>query len=560
MNASLNMRSERIDDIVLLLQVMMQMELPELLNKHLPRHWKQEGLDWGWVIAIWLAYIVSQGDHRKVVVREWVEQRRQMLEQVCGIEISETDFSDDRLSIVLKHLSELEKWQGIEQDLNGRTVRIYRLVAETVRLDATTISGEHLVSEDGLFQFGHSKDNPNLAQVKLMMSSLDPLGMPVATSVVSGEQADDGLYIPAFEQSRGSLASADLMWVGDCKMAAIGTRSHIHHHQHYYLVPLARTGQVPELLAQWLSEMRQTEAELQQVKTQRYDGSEGVRLSGYRIVRVVEGETPQGYPVCWHEQVFLVHSLTHEHRQRQGLETRLATATEKLLRLTPAVGRGRKQIANEGELIQKVQAIVKSHQVEGLLDYAFIFESQTKLRQARYQITQVHRKEIEIEAYQQNFGWRVYVSNAPSQLLSFEQATLTYRDEWIVEHGFHRFKGKSLGAHPMFVQRDDQVQGLLHLLSLGLRVLTLIEFVLHRQLSQTQETLQGLYRENPKKTTTNPSTERILKVFDNITLSIVEVEGQIYRHLTPLTSLQEHIIRLLGFSPRIYTDLLVKSG
>ncbi|NJR62624.1 MAG: hypothetical protein HC769_29800 [Cyanobacteria bacterium CRU_2_1] len=110
------------------------------------------------------------------------------------------------------------------------------------------------------------------------------------------------------------------------------------------------------------------------------------------------------------------------------------------------------------------------------------------------------------------------------------------------------------------MQRDDQVQGLLNLLSLGLRLLTLIEFVLHRQLTQTQETLQALYPENPKKTTTHPSTERILKVFDNITLTFVEVEGQIDRHLTPLSSLQENILRLLGFSPRIYTDLLVKSG
>ncbi|NJM28379.1 MAG: hypothetical protein HC856_09530 [Pseudanabaena sp. RU_4_16] len=57
MNLPLNILSERIDDIVLLLHVMMQMELPQLLNKHLPRHWKQEGLDWGWVIAIWLAYM-----------------------------------------------------------------------------------------------------------------------------------------------------------------------------------------------------------------------------------------------------------------------------------------------------------------------------------------------------------------------------------------------------------------------------------------------------------------------------------------------------------------------
>jgi transposase len=118
-------------------------------------------LDWGWVIVIWLAYIVSQGDHRKVVVREWVEQRRQMIEQVCGIEIRESDFSDDRLSIVLKHLSEEVNWQRIEADLNSRTLRIYRLTPETIRLDATTISGEHLVSETGLFQFDYSKDNPN---------------------------------------------------------------------------------------------------------------------------------------------------------------------------------------------------------------------------------------------------------------------------------------------------------------------------------------------------------------------------------------------------------------
>ena len=99
MSPPINILTERIDDIVLLLHVMMQMELPQLLNEHLPRHWKQQGLDWGWVIVIWLAYIVSEGDHRKVVVREWVEQRRQMIEQVCGIEISATDFSDD-LSLI----------------------------------------------------------------------------------------------------------------------------------------------------------------------------------------------------------------------------------------------------------------------------------------------------------------------------------------------------------------------------------------------------------------------------------------------------------------------------
>jgi transposase len=64
-----------------------------------------------------------------------------------------------------------------------------------------------------------------------------------------------------------------------------------------------------------------------------------------------------------------------------------------------------------------------------------------------------------------------------------EQAVLTYRDEWIAERGFHRLKGASLSITPMFVQRDHQVTRLINLLSLALRLLTIIEFVVRRQLT-----------------------------------------------------------------------------
>ena len=32
----------------------------------------QQELSWGWITTIWLAHILSQGDHRKVTVREGV--------------------------------------------------------------------------------------------------------------------------------------------------------------------------------------------------------------------------------------------------------------------------------------------------------------------------------------------------------------------------------------------------------------------------------------------------------------------------------------------------------
>jgi hypothetical protein len=45
-------------------------------------------------------------------------------------------------------------------------------------------------------------NRPDLPQFKVMLSSLDPMGLPIATLVLSGKEADDGLYIPAVIRSR----------------------------------------------------------------------------------------------------------------------------------------------------------------------------------------------------------------------------------------------------------------------------------------------------------------------------------------------------------------------
>jgi transposase len=80
---------------------------------------------------------------------------------------------------------------------------VYDLQPERVRWDSTTASGYWSVTEDGLFQFGHSKDHrPDLPQVKVMLAVLDPLGLPVATDVVPGQHADDPLYLPAITRVR----------------------------------------------------------------------------------------------------------------------------------------------------------------------------------------------------------------------------------------------------------------------------------------------------------------------------------------------------------------------
>src|SRR5712664_979323 len=229
--------TERVDDVALLIGQMVKMGLPEVLDRHLPRHWKQRGMSWGWTAVIWLAYILTEGDHRKVSVETYIKGMHHTLSRLTAQVIEPLDLSDDRLSHLLKHLSKPAYWHAIECDLNARSIAVYALSQDVIRCDATTVSGDHEVTAGGLLQFGHSKDDPTRPQIKVMMGSLDPLGMPLATDVLSGERADDGLYIPVIDRIRRGLKQSGLLFVGDCKMSALDTRAHMAGHPHVYLSP-----------------------------------------------------------------------------------------------------------------------------------------------------------------------------------------------------------------------------------------------------------------------------------------------------------------------------------
>jgi transposase len=571
MNTELRIITERIDDFVLLIQVMMRLGLPAILDRHIPRHGLQEGLSWGWVATIWLAHIVSRGDHRKLTVRDWVRQAHTTLEATTGLDIRETDFTDDRLTIVLRMLSKPKYWHAIEHDLGQHLVRVYDLTPERARVDATTVSGFHAGSEEGLFQFGKSKDDPDLKQVKLMLGTLDPLGLPMATDVLSGEQADDGLYIPLIDRMVAILAKAGLLFVGDCKMSARATRNHIHALGQHYLVPLAMVGETAQAMQSWVQAALDGQHPLITVDAPDAQAGDAPLAKGYELTRPctarVDGQTWE-----WTERVLVVHSQVYADIMARGLERRLTHATAQLKALTPPRARGKRQITEEAALVTAAQAIVQKHRVEGLL--AYTFERQVEQRvsyvgrgrgsdqrpqrvveRVRYQITTVTRDEVAIATLQQTFGWRAYVTDVPAAQLSLTDAVLTYREEWQIERGFHRLKGAPLSIAPLFVKRDDQVVGLTNLLSIAVRWLTLIEFVVRRALKREQAKLVGLHPENPKKATDTPTTERLLQAFANITLTIIQFPDRVVQHVTPLTPLQVRILQLLDLSPDIYSAL-----
>src|SRR5574341_193940 len=221
--------------------------------------------------------------------------------------IDALDFSDNRLGHLLQHLSKATYGHQIERDLNARSIEVHALPQDVIRCDATTVSGDHEVTEGGLVQFGHSKDDPTRPQIKVMMGSLDPLGMPLSTDVLSGERADDGLYLPIIERIRTGLKTPGLLFVGDCKMSALDTRTYLARHQDWYLSPLPLTGATAEAMDAWITAgvTKREAGELVRIWRTNDRGHEVLAAEGYEFERTCCG---QGGEEEWTERVLVVRS------------------------------------------------------------------------------------------------------------------------------------------------------------------------------------------------------------------------------------------------------------
>src|SRR5439155_17814233 len=108
-----------------------------------------------------------------------------------------------------------------------------------------------------------------------------------------------------------------------------------------------------------------------------------------------------------------------------------------------------------------------------------------------------------------------------------------------------------------FVKLNEQIEGLTYLLTLGVRVLTVTEFVLCRALEQAQASLPSLHPENKHKRTDKPTAERILKAFSGVSLMIIKTAAgeDILRRLTPLSGVQEAILQRLELGTNLYRQL-----
>src|SRR6266487_480668 len=565
MNAIPHIITERVDDIPLLLEQMQRMGLPALLDAHFPTHGNWQGLSLGWLTTIWLSSIFSRGDHRLVHVEPWVGNRLWTLRTTTGQDVHSLDFTDDRLEIVLRRLSDDTRWAAFESALNQHTVRVYDLSTARVHVDSTSASAYATVTEQGLFQFGHSKDyRPDLPQVKVMQAVLDPLGMPLATDVVSGERADDPLYVPCIARVQASVGRRGLLYVGDCKMASRATRACIAAPGDFYLCPLPQVQLAAGELEAALEAVWRGEQTLIPVVRERPDGKAELIAEGYEYPVPMSQEVG-GEVHSWTERRLIVRSVRQAQAAEAALRARVAKAMAQIEALNQQ-GRGKKRVETVSAFRQAVVAIVQRYSVEDLIWFRLNpYDTPRPVRAYRGQPARVDHDrpaavEVRVdaaalEATIHRLGWRVYGTNQPGASLSLAHAVLASRSAYQVERSLGRLTGRPLSLTPMDVQRDDHATGRIRLWSIALRVLTLVECVGRRQLATEGAKLAGLYAGNPKRETDRPTAERLLEAFQDITLTIIKGPQQTDRHMMALSPLQQRVLEILGFSSALYTRL-----
>jgi transposase len=351
--------------------------------------------------------------------------------------------------------------------------------------------------------------------------------------------------------------------VGDCKMAALATRAFVAASQDFYLCPLSDNQLSRSERRELLQPVFAGTQALQQVWRPTGDGQpDELVAEGFWVDVELTAEVGDKQ-VSWTERRFLVRSLAYARAQQAALERRLEKAS-KALRELVVRKQGKKQLFH-AELTAAAEAIVKREGVEGLLSYtaqALMTTRQVRAyrdRPARQETAvffeiDVRREEALIEAKKREMGWQVYATNA--LVLVLAQVVCAYRGQYRIEDDWSRLKGRPLGLTPMYLQDEGRMQGLVHLLSLALRLLSLLEWAVRERLRQEGAKLQGVYAGQAGRKTDRPSAELLLRAMKTISLSVVEINGQTHALLAPLTDVQIRLLELWGLPPDLYEKVV----
>jgi len=574
-----------LDELPLLYTIIKSLGIGNSVDEYIKVHGNWTGALPGTILELWLCYFLSECDHRLSGTEEWAKNNLDLLRLLSGNKgLSIQDFSDDKLGTLLDYFSEDAYWSSIETAINSKVLGVYRLtdLAEgadlaTFRLDAAPMQGYGKVKENGLLQYGYHKHHANLPQFKLKLCTLDNsvnhFAYPICHLTVNGKVADDELYTAIIEESKKvlngvpTLTSGNL-YVGDSKFGSLNNRLAVHKNLDYYLMPLSKVQLTTKERKILIDNSKSSKSSSYEQVFKKEQGEKVLVAEGFEVYQNIEVDRENGI-YQWTERRLFVHSVNYAKSQCTALEKRLSKASNSISELTERK-QGKAILSTKEGYETAIAAILQVQKIENLLAVEVI-EHQTKIKKRAYgnrpervEINTsfeliITREENAIEQRKKYMGWQVYATNAPQSLLTFEKCVWKYRYQSNIESRFDDIRNKMAPLLPVFLQKENRIQGLVNILLLALKVCSILEYKVAKELQDRKEVLRGIYEGNPKRGTDCPSAKRILTAFKGISMSVILEKGKFqFALMTDLKLVQQKILTLLDLNDTVYTDLIAK--
>jgi hypothetical protein len=205
-------------------------------------------------------------------------------------------------------------------------------------------------------------------------------------------------------------------------------------------------------------------------------------------------------------------------------------------------------------LRQAADDIIESYQVQGLLRLEYeeaVEERMVRRYRGRPTSLRVERDmqvvaEVDAAALEQALrreGWQMYATNLPPGAPAVGRLVLAGT---AARSGLERLSGRPVSLTPGSLSRDGVVVGLVRLLSLALRSLTLLEMLAYSQMHEEG----GGQPQAAERRRAASAGERLLDTFRDIGLGGAQDAAP--ASLTALTPLQRRVLHLLALPQDLY--------
>jgi transposase len=558
----LELRSYDVGALPLLTRIFQRIQLPRLLQEHLPNDDPRTELPTTAALMVLFANLLLS---REPIygVGEWAARFPPDLFGLRPKDLAR--LHDDRLGRCLDRM-----FDGIGPSLIlavvRRVIQEFQLSLDELHNDSTTVSfygayddaaqeTEQRGRPTHAITWGHSKARrPDLKQLLYVLTVTSDGNVPVYFSSESGNVVDDGTHITTWDLLYELIGGPDFLYVADCKLASRENLSHIATRGGRFVtvLPRGRTEDVAFRQRLRAASPGVTWTRLYGLADDRGNLVDELSVCGDDRVH------SEGYRLLWY------HSTRKARQDAAGRARSIQRATMALNDLRDRLQGPRTRFRQRAPVEQAVAAVLADAEAVSWLRVEIEEQEEATFRQAtrgRPSEKTAYRKETRLRF---TLSWQlnlealseaeredgVFPLLTNDRQLSATEVLRAYKRQPLLEKRFSQFK-TDFAVAPVYLKNVTRIQGLLAAYFFALLVQTLLERELRQAMARSGEASLPLYPEG--RDCARPTTHRLIEVFSAIQRHEVRVgDGEPQVLVTKLTKTQRTIVRLLGLDPRTY--------